>query len=73
MTTLTQDVDGDMNASYQWAKEVRGFSSQYNDSTWSAHRVVGSPTVYPRYGDIHGAWAQQWPPKADEYIEVPTV
>jgi len=25
---------------------------------WSANSVIGPPTVYPRYGDIHGAWAQ---------------
>lgn len=26
--------------------------------SWSANSVVGPPRVYPRYGDIHGAWAQ---------------
>jgi len=25
---------------------------------WSANSVIGPPRVYPRYGDIHGAWAQ---------------
>ncbi len=26
------------------------FSSQYNDSTWSANQVIGPPKVYPRHG-----------------------
>ena len=25
---------------------------------WAANSVVGEPRVYPRYGDIIGAWAQ---------------
>ena len=24
---------------------------------WSAAKALGSPTVYPNYGDIQGAWA----------------
>ncbi|CAF1543783.1 unnamed protein product, partial [Rotaria sordida] len=42
----------------QWASCVLQFSSQYNDSTWSANQVIGPPKVYPRHGDIVGAWAQ---------------
>lgn len=32
------------------ASSVLGFSSQYNDSTWSANQVVGPPKVFPRHG-----------------------
>lgn len=42
----------------QWVARVVGFSSQYNDSTWSANQVIGAPRVYPRHGDLTGAWAQ---------------
>lgn len=53
----------------QWVSSVRSFSSQYNDGTWAAHQVIGPPKVYPRYGDINGAWAQSGP-DANEYLEV---
>ncbi|ELU07099.1 hypothetical protein CAPTEDRAFT_188992 [Capitella teleta] len=52
-----------------WVSSVSGFSSQYNSTTWSANCVVGAPRVYPRYGDIHGAWAQS-SCDADQYIQV---
>jgi len=26
--------------------------------SWAANNVIGEPLVYPRYGDINGAWAQ---------------
>ncbi|CAF2403615.1 unnamed protein product [Rotaria sp. Silwood2] len=42
----------------QWVSRVIDFSSQYNNSTWSANQVIGPPQVYPRHGDITGAWAQ---------------
>ncbi|CAF3875033.1 unnamed protein product [Rotaria sp. Silwood2] len=42
----------------QWVSCILQFSSQYNDSTWSANQVIGPPKVYPRHGDIVGAWAQ---------------
>ncbi|KAJ8319077.1 hypothetical protein KUTeg_004168 [Tegillarca granosa] len=41
-----------------WVSRVTRFSSQYNSTTWSANCLVGKPRVYPKYGDIHGAWAQ---------------
>merc|ERR1712013_93791 len=53
----------------QWVSSVRSFSSQYNDGTWAAHQVIGPPKVYPRYGDINGAWAQSGP-DANEYLEL---
>ena len=53
----------------QWVSRVRALSSQYNNGTWAAHQVTGPPKVYPRYGDINGAWAQSGP-DANEYLEV---
>ncbi|KAI8777438.1 BTB/POZ domain-containing protein 19 [Biomphalaria glabrata] len=41
----------------QWASKVIKFSSQYNNSSWSAEQILGPPKVYPQYGDIQGAWA----------------
>lgn len=41
----------------QWAARVKSFSSQYNNSTWSATQALGQPKVYPSHGDYHGAWA----------------
>lgn len=35
---------------FQGVSRVVQFSSQYNDSTWSANQVIGPPNVYPRYG-----------------------
>ncbi|UJR28827.1 hypothetical protein I4U23_010051 [Adineta vaga] len=42
----------------QWVSRVVEYSSQYNNDTWSANQVIGAPKVYPRYGDLNGAWAQ---------------
>ncbi|GFO41974.1 F-box/lrr-repeat protein 4 [Plakobranchus ocellatus] len=41
----------------QWASRVARYSSQYNNTTWSADQVLGEPKVYPQHGDIHGSWA----------------
>jgi speckle-type POZ protein len=41
-----------------WVKRVVEFSSEYNNHSWAACCVIGEPRVYPRYGDIQGAWAQ---------------
>ncbi|XP_048247981.1 speckle-type POZ protein-like [Haliotis rufescens] len=43
----------------QWASTVINFSSQYDSNGWPASAAVGPPRVYPRYGDIEGAWAQR--------------
>ncbi|XP_053390591.1 uncharacterized protein LOC123562101 [Mercenaria mercenaria] len=42
----------------QWVARVTKFSSQYDNDGWSANSVVGSPKVYPNYGDSQGTWAQ---------------
>jgi hypothetical protein len=45
-------------AGVSFATGVMSFSSQYGSSTaWYASRAVGFPDVYPRHGDIPGAWA----------------
>lgn len=40
-----------------FATGVIGYSSQFATSGWSATEAVGAPNVYPRYGDLKGAWA----------------
>ncbi|GAB2951731.1 hypothetical protein GCM10027048_15910 [Hymenobacter coalescens] len=41
----------------RYASSVLRFSSQYNDNSWAAAQVLGTPNVYPRHGDLSGAWA----------------
>lgn len=43
----------------QWVYRVTGFSSQYNDHSWSANQVIGPPNVYPSYGDLRNTWASK--------------
>nr|XP_022313500.1 uncharacterized protein LOC111118373 isoform X1 [Crassostrea virginica]XP_022313502.1 uncharacterized protein LOC111118373 isoform X1 [Crassostrea virginica] len=52
-----------------WVEEVTNYSTQYNNSGWSARSVIGEPKVYPRYGDIHGSWATKVT-DAHQFIEV---
>ena len=54
----------------QWCSRVLGGSSQYNADSWSYHQAAGRPRVYPRYGDIHGAWAPQQSRGTHEWIEL---
>ncbi|CAF0827041.1 unnamed protein product [Didymodactylos carnosus] len=42
----------------QWVSRVVEYSSQYNETTWSANMIIGEPRVFPQHGDIQGAWAQ---------------
>jgi len=42
---------------YTFATNVLSFTSQYDAGSWSASQAVGGPDVYPRYGDLPGAWA----------------
>ena len=37
--------------------------------SWGADQALGLPNVYPRYGDITGAWAQG-NNSSNEWIEV---
>jgi hypothetical protein len=53
----------------QWVKKVVRYSSQYNNSSWGANQAIGPPQVYPRHGDIHGAWASSVV-DANQFIEL---
>ncbi|XP_060068603.1 speckle-type POZ protein-like [Ylistrum balloti] len=48
----------DANTTELWVSRVCDYSSEYDPVNWAANCVIGTPKVYPRYGDIHGAWAQ---------------
>ena len=54
----------------QWASLVRDFSTEYSTSSWSAQQALGAPDVYPRSGDIAGAWASREPDAKSEFIEL---
>ncbi len=53
-----------------WGSSVRSFSSQYNTSSWAASQALGPPNVWPRYGDLVGAWAPSSPSNLADFIEV---
>ncbi|XP_022313504.2 F-box/LRR-repeat protein 4-like isoform X2 [Crassostrea virginica] len=53
----------------QWVSSVAQFSSQYDNTGWAATQVIGAPKVYPKYGDIRGAWASG-SRSNNEFIEV---
>jgi len=53
-----------------WASEVTGFSSQYSAARNAAGGVVGVPDVYPRTGDLDGAWAPLATDGGHEWITV---
>lgn len=53
----------------QWVSSVSNFSSQYDSTGWSAEKVIGPPKVYPKHGDIRGAWASGTKTN-NEFIEV---
>lgn len=53
----------------QWVSSVSNFSSQYDSTGWSAEQVIGPPKVYPKHGDIRGAWASGTKTNS-EFIEV---
>lgn len=53
-----------------WASTLRGFSTQYSPTSWSAHQVLGAPDVYPGSGDNVRAWASLSADDRDEWLEV---
>jgi len=53
-----------------WAASVRAFSTQYDASSYAATQALGAPNVFPRYGDIPGAWAPQNADSPADYLEV---
>jgi hypothetical protein len=54
----------------QWAATVRGVSSQYTNTSWSAENVLGAPDVFPASGDNAHAWASLGADTGPEWIEV---
>lgn len=40
-----------------WGSAVRSYSSQFDANRWAATQALGKPDVWPRYGDLPGAWA----------------
>lgn len=53
-----------------WAASVRGFSSQWSESSWSAAQVLGPPQIFPASGDDARAWASKGADDRVEWIEV---
>lgn len=56
-------------AKLRYADKVISFSSQYGGN-WSANQVLGAPNVYPKYGDLPGAWASQSQDNQREFLEL---
>eukprot|EP01125_Pyxidicula_operculata_P014556 TRINITY_DN4857_c0_g1_i1.p1 TRINITY_DN4857_c0_g1~~TRINITY_DN4857_c0_g1_i1.p1 ORF type:complete len:266 (-),score=7.22 TRINITY_DN4857_c0_g1_i1:47-844(-) len=52
---------------YQWVDHVPIYSSSYNKG-WEPQKICGPPKVYPRYGDITGAWAPKSSSGTSEYL-----
>jgi len=53
-----------------WATTVRGFSSEYTNTSWAAQRALGAPDVYPAGGDNANAWASRDADAESEFLEV---
>lgn len=54
--------------SWRWPVQARA-SSTYGGG-WSPDAVVGPPTVFPRHGDIQGAWAPASVGTGPQWLEV---
>lgn len=54
----------------RWSTAVTDFSTQYANERNAAADVVGPPDVFPRSGDIDGAWASLQTDAGDEWITV---
>lgn len=52
----------------QWVSRIIRYSSEWGGS-WSASQVIGSPNVYPAYGDYGGAWSPSAARAGLEYLE----
>lgn len=53
-----------------WASAVTAFSTEYSPTRNAARGVIGPPDVYPRHGDVDGAWASHDTDLGPEWIEV---
>jgi hypothetical protein len=49
---------------------VTAFSSQFVDSRWGVDQILGQPNVYPKYGDLEGAWTHFAKNSGIEYLEL---
>ncbi|XP_071129105.1 TD and POZ domain-containing protein 1-like [Mytilus edulis] len=66
---VTNSNGNNPNFVEQWVSKVLHYSSQYDSQSWPASCVEGKPRVYPKYGDIAGAWAQKQK-DANQFIEI---
>lgn len=53
-----------------WAASVRGYSTQYDPSSFAATQALGAPNVFPSYGDLAGAWAPASSGSPADFLEV---
>jgi hypothetical protein len=53
-----------------FASSVIASSSQYSEDSWSAHRALGAPDVYPAGGDQANAWASAGADDRAEFLEL---
>lgn len=56
----------------RWVDSVIAFSSEYSpgDGSWDAIQVIGTPDVYPGYGDNAAAWASANADGQREWLEL---
>jgi hypothetical protein len=70
LNLANQEDTNSPNIVRQWVGRVISFSSQYNEDTWSANKIIGPPLVFPNYGDLQNAWAQASDFHANHFIEL---
>jgi len=60
-------ISATVSAQTRWADSVLTFSSEYTEDgeLWNAFQALGSPNVFPAYGDIGLAWT----PATEDGIE----
>ena len=54
----------------RYATSVIRKSGEYSSTLWGAKQALGTPNVYPLYGDIQYAWSPTNPDNAREYLEL---
>jgi hypothetical protein len=57
-------------ANDRWGARVLGFSSQFQQTSWTASQALGKPDTYPAYGDQSTAWASKTSDGQREYLEL---
>lgn len=68
-TSIASWAAGDLSGVI-WSTALVAFSSEYGTSINIARTAIGAPDVYPRHGDVSGAWAPATRDGSDEFIEV---